>query len=134
MQMFVSKDFKFDAAHNIVNYLGSCEKLHGHTYRLRVTLSGTPGEDGMILDFGILKRIVHEKVLDLLDHSYLNEILPQSTTENLAQWIWKRLEKYLKGDAYSLHEVTVWETETSFVSLRAGTSTSPKHTFDESRE
>jgi 6-pyruvoyltetrahydropterin/6-carboxytetrahydropterin synthase len=118
MQMFVSKDFKFDAAHNIVDYMGMCERLHGHTYRLRVSLRGSPGDDGMILDFGIMKKLVNEQVVEILDHSYLNEIIPQSTTENLAQWIWERLDPVLKGGNYSLSEIVVWETDTSFVTLR----------------
>jgi len=118
--MFVSKDFKFDAAHNIVEYLGKCEKLHGHTYRLRVTLKGTPAEDGMVLDFGIIKSTVKDKVIQLLDHSYLNDIVAQSTTENIARWIWEQLSPVLRGENYALHEIIVWETETSFVSLREG--------------
>lgn len=118
MAMFVSKEFKFDAAHNIVDYHGKCEKLHGHTYRLRITLRGEPAADGMILDFAVLKKIAKDRVVDILDHSYLNDILPQSTTENTAQWIWEQLTEELKGPNYSLHEVVLWETETSFVTLR----------------
>ena len=114
----MSKDFKFDAAHNIVDYHGKCESLHGHTYRLRVTLRGTPAEDGMVLDFAILKREVKEKVVDVLDHSYLNDIVPQSTTENMVQWIWKQLEAHLNGGNYELWEVILWETDASFVTLR----------------
>lgn len=119
MQMFVSKDFKFDAAHNIVDYHGKCETLHGHTYRLRITLQGSPADDGMILDFTILKKKVKEKVVDRLDHSYLNDIVPQSTTENMAQWIWRELAEELKGENYELYEIILWETDTSFVTLRA---------------
>jgi 6-pyruvoyltetrahydropterin/6-carboxytetrahydropterin synthase len=118
MAMYVSKEFKFDAAHNIVDYHGKCEKLHGHTYRLRITLRGEPGTDGMILDFADLKRIVKNRVVNILDHSYLNDILPQSTTENTAGWIWDQLEEKLKGPNYSLYEIVLWETETSFVTLR----------------
>ncbi|MFP4490783.1 MAG: 6-carboxytetrahydropterin synthase QueD [Spirochaetaceae bacterium] len=118
MDMYVSKEFKFDAAHNIVEYQGKCESLHGHTYRLRVSLKGSPADDGMILDFGLLKNIVKEEVLSTLDHSYLNDIVAQSTTENMIQWIWQRLEPRLKGENYHLDEIVLWETETSFVTLR----------------
>ncbi|HDQ15090.1 MAG TPA: 6-carboxytetrahydropterin synthase QueD [Sediminispirochaeta sp.] len=117
--MYVSKEFKFDAAHNLVEYHGKCESLHGHTYRLRVSLKGSPGADGMILDFGILKRIVKEEVLTKLDHGYLNDVVPQSSTENLSLWIWERLEPKLQGENYRLDEIVLWETETSFVTLRA---------------
>ena len=116
--MFLSKEFKFDAAHNLVEYHGKCEKLHGHTYRLRVTLKGFPGKDGMILDYGILKNVVREKVILKVDHNYLNEIVPQSTTENLVVWMWDQLKDDLKADNYSLFEIKLWETETSFAAYR----------------
>jgi 6-pyruvoyltetrahydropterin/6-carboxytetrahydropterin synthase len=119
MQMCVSKDFTFDAAHNLVEYHGKCERLHGHTYRLRVTIKGSPKEDGMVLDFGILKDKVKKQVVDRLDHSYLNDLMPQSSTENMIRWIWDELEPELDGDNYSLYEIILWETETSFVTLRA---------------
>jgi len=118
--MFLSKEFKFDSAHNLVEYHGKCEKLHGHTYRLRVTIEGVPGDDGMILDYGILKIIVREKIIDLVDHHYLNDIVPQSTTENLVLWMWTELEKPLLSETYRLFEIKLWETETSFVTYRGG--------------
>ncbi|MBQ6981656.1 MAG: 6-carboxytetrahydropterin synthase, partial [Synergistaceae bacterium] len=49
--MLLCKDFTFDAAHNLVDYHGKCERLHGHTYRLRVVLEGEPDAEGMIMDF-----------------------------------------------------------------------------------
>ncbi len=116
--MLLSKEFKFDSAHNLIEYHGKCEKLHGHTYRLRVTIEGVPGSDGMILDYGILKKTVTEKIISRVDHQYLNEIVPQSTTENLVMWMWSELEKPLLSPAYHLYEIKLWETETSFVSYR----------------
>jgi 6-pyruvoyltetrahydropterin/6-carboxytetrahydropterin synthase len=116
--MLVSKEFTFDAAHNIVDYNGKCEKLHGHTYRLRVSLKGERAADGMVLDFGMLKSIVEKRVLAYLDHGYLNDINEQSTTENIAVWIWEQLEEPLRGENYRLYEVVLWETATSFVTLR----------------
>ncbi len=116
--MLLSKEFKFDSAHNLVEYHGKCEKLHGHTYRLRVTIQGKPGKDGMILDYGILKKIVTNNVISKVDHGYLNEIVPQSSTENLVVWMWSELELPLSGNNYSLYEIKLWETETSFVTYR----------------
>lgn len=116
--MLLSKEFKFDSAHNLVEYHGKCEKLHGHTYRLRVTIKGTPGKHGMILDYGILKKIVHDKIISKVDHNYLNEIIPQSTTENLVIWMWSELAGPLSSSAYNLFEIKLWETETSFVAYR----------------
>ncbi|MHC4778479.1 MAG: 6-carboxytetrahydropterin synthase QueD [Planctomycetota bacterium] len=107
--MKVSKEFTFDAAHNLTEYQGKCEALHGHTYRLRVTLSGEVQSSGMLFDFVELKAVVEDKVLQIVDHAYLNDTLPQPTAENLAVWIWDRLEDL------PLCEIRVWETPTSFV-------------------
>ncbi len=119
MKMFINKEFKFDAAHNLVDYNGKCENLHGHTYKLRVTLEGKPGKGDMILDFVELKKIVNEEVIELLDHAYLNDLIPQSTAENISIWIWNKLENKLKGPHHRLYEINVWETETSFITLKA---------------
>ncbi len=116
--MLISKEFKFDAAHNLVHYHGKCEKLHGHTYKLRVTLEGTPDKEGIVFDFAELKKIVNELAVSKLDHSYINETIKQPSAENIALWIWNRIEEPLKGPNYHLYEVRIWETETSFVTYR----------------
>ncbi len=118
--MFVSKEFKFDAAHNLVRYHGKCEKLHGHTYKLRVTLKGTPNEDGMVYDFVELKKVVNDLVVSKLDHNYINDLIEQPTAENIASWIWGKLDPILGTPNYRLYEICVWESETSFVSYRGG--------------
>ncbi|QTA38871.1 6-carboxytetrahydropterin synthase QueD [Thermosipho ferrireducens] len=115
---YVSKEFLFDAAHNLISYKGKCEKLHGHTYKLVVTVCGERDDEGILLDFLILKKVVKEKVLNILDHSYINEIIPQPSAENIAEWIWKQLEEDLKGKNYRLYEVKVYETPTSYVTYR----------------
>ncbi|TYP55495.1 6-carboxytetrahydropterin synthase QueD [Thermosediminibacter litoriperuensis] len=111
--MFLIKEFKFDAAHNLVKYKGKCEKLHGHTYRLVVVLEGTPDAEGMIMDFLELKNIVEDRVLKLLDHSYINDFVEQPSAENIAVWVWKRLEERVNRENCRLYEVQVWETATS---------------------
>ncbi len=113
--MFVSKEFKFDAAHNLVNYHGKCEKLHGHTYKLRVTVEGQPDADGMVMDFVELKQIVYDLVISKLDHSYINDMLKQPSAENIAIWVWDQLKTPLEGSNRHLYEVIIWETENSFV-------------------
>ena len=116
--MLLSKDFIFDAAHNLINYHGKCEKLHGHTYKLRVVLEGVPDSEGMIMDFLEVSRIVKEKIISRLDHSYLNEIISQPSAENIALWIWRELESFLVRENCSLYEIRVWETANSCVILR----------------
>lgn len=115
--MRIQKDFTFDAAHNLTMYHGKCEKLHGHTYKLSVILDGTPDSEGMIIDFCEISDIVKEKVISKLDHSYINDILPQPTAENIAVWIWEQTAEDLKRENCSLSEIHVWETASSCVIL-----------------
>ena len=109
--MNLTCEFTFDAAHKLEGYEGKCSNLHGHTYKLQVTVSGKVKENGMIIDFLELDRIVKEQALNYLDHSYLNEKIKNPTAENIIIWIWKKLEKHLR-----LEELNLWETPTSFVS------------------
>ena len=69
------------------------------------------------MDFGVLKGLVSERVLVRLDHSYLNDILPQPTAERIALWIWGELEPALEALRAELFEVQVWETATCSVIL-----------------
>lgn len=118
VKMLLAKDFTFDAAHNLINYHGKCERLHGHTYKLRVVVEGTPDSEGMIIDFIELKAVVKEKILSRLDHSYINEIISQPSAENIALWIWNELEESVKRENCGLYEIHVWETADSRVILR----------------
>lgn len=113
--MCVVKEFTFDAAHNLVSYHGKCERLHGHTYRLQIVVCGEKDEEGMVIDFTQLKEIVNENVLQYLDHAYINDIIPQPSAENIAQWIWDKIENLLNSERYKLTEVRLWETPTSYV-------------------
>ncbi len=101
-----------------MKYHGKCEKLHGHTYTLVVILEGEPDEEGLIMDFSELKKVVKEEILNVLDHSYINDVIEQPTAENIAIWVWKRLEKRLKGPNRRLYEVQIWETEENGVIYR----------------
>ena len=113
--MILIKEFEFDAAHYLPAYHGKCEKLHGHTYKLVVKLEGQPDAEGMIMDFLGLKRIVTEKVLSVLDHACLNDVLPQPSAEYIAMWVWAQLADELRRDNARLAAVEVWETKTSGV-------------------
>lgn len=73
----ITKEFGFEAAHALDGYDGLCREVHGHSYRLFVTVKGEPCDDpadpkfGMVMDFGELKRIVHEQILSRLDHALI---------------------------------------------------------------
>jgi 6-pyruvoyltetrahydropterin/6-carboxytetrahydropterin synthase len=116
--MICLKEFEFDAAHFLPNYHGKCERLHGHTYKLVVQVEGVPDQEGMVMDFSLLKKTVQEVVLAKLDHSCLNDILPQPSAENIAVWVWQHLADKLQGENYKLYEVQVWETRTSGIIYR----------------
>lgn len=73
----LTKEFSFEAAHSLEGYDGLCREIHGHSYRLFVTVKGEPERNsdspklGMVMDFGILKRIVNEQIVDRLDHAFM---------------------------------------------------------------
>lgn len=74
-QIRLTKEFSFEAAHALEGYDGACREIHGHSYRLFVTVKGTPlaleGDPkcGMVMDFGVLKGIVGEQIIARLDHA-----------------------------------------------------------------
>ena len=116
--MILIKEFEFDAAHNLINYHGKCEKLHGHTYKLVIKLEGQPDAEGMVFDFVELKKIVKQVIVDRFDHSYLNDIIPQPTAENIAVFTWNELKDIVKQENCRLFEIEVWETKTSGIVYR----------------
>ena len=115
--MYLKKDFSFDAAHRLEHYHGKCEALHGHTYRFQVTLKGEPDHEAMVMDFLRLKELVGRLVVSRLDHSLLNDTIPQPTAENIALWIWRQIDKEVRSDNCALYSVQVWETASSSVLL-----------------
>ncbi|MFC1576502.1 6-carboxytetrahydropterin synthase QueD [Candidatus Omnitrophota bacterium] len=104
----------FSGAHNLREYKGKCEALHGHNWKVEVSLSGdTLNKHGMIMDFTDLKESL-KKVLSSLDHKYLNDLafFKQSnpTSENIARFIYGELAGNVPSKGM---KVTVWETESS---------------------
>lgn len=105
--MILRKEYSFEAAHFIYNHPGKCRNLHGHSYRLFVSLEGTVNpETGMIIDFDDLSKVVNEQVINKLDHHFLNDLIPLSTAENISSWIWEQLKPQLSG----LCQIEVFET------------------------
>jgi len=114
----VTKIFTFDSAHKLENYEGDCKYLHGHTYKLEITVRGTVDYRGMVIDFNDLKSAVKDKVINRLDHRYLNDIFPfNPTCENMLVWIFEELEPELTNERHWLQRVVLWETPTSFGTL-----------------
>lgn len=107
---------KFAAAHNLRNFRGKCESLHGHNWKVEVVIRGKDLDDetGVVLDFAEIKAATRE-VLSELDHRYLNEV-PFFTThnpssENIARYLFQRLTERLNDPRVMVSKVSAWESE-----------------------
>ncbi len=136
----LTKEFSFEAAHALEGYDGACREIHGHSYRLFVTIAGEPIADvenpkfGMVMDFGELKKIVNEEIVSRLDHAFVmrrseqstdvaesmrvvfsNIILVdyQPTCENMLYDFVGRITPHLPAGV-TLHSLKLHETATSF--------------------
>ena len=133
----ITKEFKFEMAHALYGYDGLCKNIHGHSYRMWVTVKGNVlqknkhAKNGMVIDFGELKKIIKDCVVDRYDHSFvLNKNTPhynidfsafekvyflpyQPTSENLVADFAKVIMKKIPENI-TLHKVVLSETATSF--------------------
>jgi 6-pyruvoyltetrahydropterin/6-carboxytetrahydropterin synthase len=140
----ITKEFSFEMAHALWNYDGPCRNVHGHSYKLFVTLSGIPSDDpqdpknGMVIDFTDLKEIVKNEIINIFDHAlavsgnYDREKLEvfktlfgnmvvtgyQPTCENLVADFASRIKKQLPGKV-TLHSLKLYETATSYAEWHA---------------
>lgn len=113
MRTMVTCAFTFEAAHQLPWHPGKCRELHGHGYRLEVTVEGPIGEQGIVIDFADVRDVVDREIVSRYDHRYLNDLLANPTAELLAHEVWKRLE--VAGLA--LRTVRLWETPDSWVEV-----------------
>ena len=110
----------FAAGHALRGYRGKCENPHGHNYKVRITLSGQDLDSiGLLLDFKDLKAAMN-KVIDRLDHQYLNDLEPfkvlNPSAENLAKYFYQETASCLKQSTQgrvTIKDVRVWETDTT---------------------
>ena len=139
-QIRITKQFTFETGHALYGYDGKCRNVHGHSYKLSVTVIGTPITDptnvkfGMVIDFTDLKRIVKEDIVDVFDHATVfNANTPhvelaqelksrghhvilvpyQPTSENMVLDFAEKIKRRLPA-SISLHSLKLQETETSF--------------------
>ncbi|SCY60607.1 6-pyruvoyl trahydropterin synthase family protein [Flavobacterium caeni] len=136
----ITKQFSFETGHALFGYDGKCKNVHGHSYKLSVTVIGTPITDrdnvkfGMVIDFSDLKTIVKEEIVDLFDHATVfNQTTPhvelakelkqrghhvilvdyQPTSENMVVDFAKKIINRLPN-SIALHSLRLQETETSY--------------------
>ena len=118
---YLQVESDFASAHQLREYQGKCENLHGHNWRVLARICGGKLDAiGMLMDFGILKKYVRQLTEDL-DHKFLNETSPfdaiNPTSENLAKYLYDELNKLLPPGVAS-YEITVWESGTSAATYR----------------
>jgi len=141
----ITKQFTFETGHALYGYDGKCRNVHGHSYKLAVTVIGTPNTDpnyvkyGMVIDFGDLKKIVREEVVDPFDHATVfNKNTPhvelakeleerghhvilvnyQPTSENMVIDFAERISKRLPREI-ALHSLRLQETDSSYAEWHA---------------
>jgi len=108
---------QFAAAHQLRDFHGKCERLHGHNWKIDVHVKGEKlGKDGMLIDFSLIKKAT-ERALDELDHNFLNELeyfkTVNPSSENIARYIYKSLEKKINNEKIRVGRVTAWESDTA---------------------
>ena len=117
----ITKKFDFEAGHALYGYDGKCKNLHGHSYKLYVTVIGKPITDphnvknGMVIDFGDLKRIVQEQIIEAFDHAMV-------FSENLVTDFARRIAYQLPAGV-ELFSVRLCETESSYAEWFASDNT-----------
>jgi 6-pyruvoyltetrahydropterin/6-carboxytetrahydropterin synthase len=140
--MKVIKEIQWDMGHRVTNHHSQCRNLHGHRYRAEICVEGNLvnitgiSDEGMVIDFGDIKKIATEQVHDVLDHGFMvwdkDKVLTKffnknkdqkhlvvpfvPTSENIAAWIFNQLDKHIKdkyGTGLRLYSIKLWETPTS---------------------
>jgi 6-pyruvoyltetrahydropterin/6-carboxytetrahydropterin synthase len=106
---------QFAAAHNLRNFRGKCESLHGHNWKVEVVIRGKDlDESGVVLDFAEIKTATREVLIEL-DHRYLNEVpffaTHNPSSENIARYLFQRLSERLNDPRVMVTRVSAWESE-----------------------
>lgn len=122
----VTVEQHFAAGHALREYKGKCENVHGHNYRVQITVEGEKlNRIGLLVDFVELKKAVRE-VVDRLDHQFINDLEPftviNPSAENMAKYFYDEVTKRLdieQGEAPSrVSQIKIWETDTSVAVYR----------------
>ena len=119
----VSVEQTFAAGHALRNYRGKCENVHGHNYRVLVTLEGPELDSiGLLVDFVEVKKLINQ-VVDRLDHQFINDLTPfdqiNPSAENMAKYFYDEISAGLAGEsAVHVSQVKLWETDTASATYR----------------
>lgn len=113
MRTSVTRSFTFEAAHQLPWHTGKCQRLHGHSYRLEVTVEGPLDHQGIVVDFADIKQVVERDIVARYDHTYLNDLFDNPTAELIAHEIWKTIE----AAGLAVARIRLWETPDSWVDV-----------------
>ena len=110
-------EVSFSAAHQLRGYKGKCENMHGHNWKVQVSvMAETLNEIDLAIDFHDLKRMAND-VIAPLDHAFLNDIFPftekNPSSENMAKWIFDSMKKKITDERVRVSAVSVWESDTA---------------------
>ncbi len=108
---------QFSAAHQLREFRGNCERLHGHNWKVEVSLTGEELNDaGVLIDFKEVKEAT-DRTLEELDHSFLNELShfrdQNPSSENIAAYIFEKLSSTLNSNQIKVTKVTAWESDSA---------------------
>jgi len=111
---------QFAAAHQLREIRGGCENLHGHNWKIEVCVQGnTLGNDGLLIDFRVIKGET-KKIIDELDHKFLNELASfeniEPSSENISRHIFESLSQRLNTENVKISKVTAWESDSACAS------------------
>ncbi len=110
----------FSAAHVLREYPAACERLHGHNYKVVITVGASSLDKlGMVMDYADIQEIAY-KYINILDHQYLNNIPPfdkelNPTAENVAAWLYNNISTDINNSRVTLETITIWETDHNYV-------------------
>ncbi len=118
----ISADYSFAAGHALRGYKGKCENVHGHNYKIQVTVAGDQlNSTGLLMDFVDLRAAI-KALAESLDHRFLNDLPPfdhlNPSAENLAKYFCEGIEPQVRKHGLSVRAVTVWETDTTSATYR----------------
>ena len=113
----ISAEYTFAAGHALRGYKGKCENVHGHNYKVQVTVAGEKlNSIGLLMDFVDLRAAI-KSLVDRLDHRFLNDLPPfdqlNPSAENLAKYFYDGLEPQVREQGNRVSAVKVWETDTT---------------------
>ncbi len=113
----ISVDYSFAAGHALRGYKGKCENVHGHNYKVQVTVVGEQlNSTGLLMDFVDLRGAV-KKLVERLDHQFLNDLPPfdrlNPSAENMARYFCDELAPLVKPQGLNVKSVKIWETDTT---------------------